>query len=165
MSSAFWEQVVADGLPVPPDRPLDELTAELTTMLGDPDPGVRDGDRLPTLTTWIRAGVYDDLLPGLGDGMCAGLDVGLRRERHRHGLPPQLLRAGAHRVRRAATTVADLLTADQVLALGRPPRWLAGCASGTCAASCPARAGPTPSPTARTRSAPWRGRRAWAGSS
>ena len=77
MSSAFWEQVVADGLKVPPGRPLDEMTAELTRMHGDPDPAVRDGVAYPTLATWITDGVYDDLLTGLGDGMCDGLDVGL----------------------------------------------------------------------------------------
>ena len=37
----------AGGLAVPDDRPLDDLTAELTTMLGSPDPHVRDGTRLP----------------------------------------------------------------------------------------------------------------------
>jgi hypothetical protein len=77
MSSAFWEQVVADGLKVPHDRPLAELTAELTRMLGDPDPGVREGIAYPTLATWIGDGVYDDLLAGLGDGMCDGLVVAL----------------------------------------------------------------------------------------
>jgi hypothetical protein len=77
MSSAFWEQVVAGGLKVPQGRPLPEMTAELTRMLGDPDPAVRDGVAYPTLATWIGDGVYDDLLTGLGDGMCDGLDVGL----------------------------------------------------------------------------------------
>lgn len=77
MESAFWEQVVATGLRVPEDRPLDEMTADLTRMLGDPDPSVRDGMAFPTLGTWIHEGVYDQLLRGLGDGMCAGLEVGL----------------------------------------------------------------------------------------
>jgi hypothetical protein len=77
MASRFWEEVRAGGLRVPGDRPLADLTAELTAMLGDPDPGVRDGIALPTLATWLREGVYDDLLEGLGDGMAAGLSVGL----------------------------------------------------------------------------------------
>ncbi len=81
MASGFWEQVVADGLRVPDDRPLDEMTADLTRMLGDPDPGIRDGIAFPTLGTWISEGIYDDLLRGLGDGMCAGLEVGLGRAR------------------------------------------------------------------------------------
>ncbi|HEY0903804.1 MAG TPA: DUF2785 domain-containing protein [Marmoricola sp.] len=77
MPSGFWEQVVADGLRVPEDRPLVEMTEDLTRMLGDPDPQVRDGIAFPTMATWIDEGVYDDLLVGLGDGMCHGLDIGL----------------------------------------------------------------------------------------
>jgi len=73
----YWKQVHASGLKVPDDRPLDDLTAELTTMLGDTDPEARDGTAYPTLATWVRRGVYDDLLAGLGDGMAAGLGVGL----------------------------------------------------------------------------------------
>ncbi|MCW2787255.1 MAG: hypothetical protein JWP74_3772 [Marmoricola sp.] len=77
MTSGFWEQVVAGGLKVPPDRSLVEMTEELTRMLGDPDPDIRDGIAFPTMATWIDEGVYDDLLIGLGDGMCHGLEVGL----------------------------------------------------------------------------------------
>ncbi len=77
MTSTFWEQLKANGLKVPEDRPLADLTSELTTMLGDPDPSVRDGIAYPTLATWVGSGVYDELLQGLGDGMTAGLDVGL----------------------------------------------------------------------------------------
>src|SRR3954453_15521593 len=77
MPSGFWEQVVADGLKVPEDRSLVEMTEDLTRMLGDPDPDVRDGIAFPTMAPWIDEGVYDDLLVGLGDGMCHGLDIGL----------------------------------------------------------------------------------------
>ncbi len=77
MSGSYWRQVHAEGLAVPSDRPLDDLTAELTRMLGDPDPALRDGTAYPTLTTWLDRGVYDDLLAGLGDGMALGLLVGL----------------------------------------------------------------------------------------
>ena len=77
MSGSYWKQVHATGLAVPTDRPLDDLTAELTRMLGDPDPALRDGTAYPTLTTWVDRGVYDDLLGGLGDGMAMGLRVGL----------------------------------------------------------------------------------------
>ena len=34
MSGTYWRQVLERGLEVPTDRPLDELTAELTRMLG-----------------------------------------------------------------------------------------------------------------------------------
>ncbi|MEI5674774.1 DUF2785 domain-containing protein [Nocardioides sp. CCNWLW212] len=77
MSGSYWKQVHAAGLAVPDDRPLDDLTAELTRMLGDPDPELRDGTAYPTLATWVERGVYDDLLTGLGDGMATGLSVGL----------------------------------------------------------------------------------------
>ncbi|MFZ2504164.1 MAG: DUF2785 domain-containing protein [Nocardioides sp.] len=73
----YWKQVLSTGLTVPTDRPLVDLTAELTTMLGAVDPEIRDGMAYPTLATWIQRGTYDDLLPGLGDGMAAGLVVGL----------------------------------------------------------------------------------------
>ena len=77
MESAFWDRVVADGHRVPDEPPLADLTAELTTMLGSTDPSVRDGIAFPTLATWVAEGVYDDLLEGLGDGMTAGLRVGI----------------------------------------------------------------------------------------
>jgi hypothetical protein len=77
MSIGYWDQVQAAGFEVPSDRPLDDLTAELTTMLGSTRPEVRDGTAYPALATWIDNGVYDDLLVGLGDGMVAGLSVGL----------------------------------------------------------------------------------------
>jgi len=77
VSESYWEEVHATGLAVPSDRPLNELTAELTRMLGATDPQVRDAVAYPTLATWIHRGVYDDLLAGLGDGMATGLSVGL----------------------------------------------------------------------------------------
>lgn len=77
MSGAYWRQVLEDGLEVPTDRPLDELTAELTRMLGSTDPGLRDRTAYPALGTWIDRGVYDELLTGLGDGIATGLAVGI----------------------------------------------------------------------------------------
>jgi hypothetical protein len=77
MPTGYWRSVVKQGLEVPSDRPLDDLTAELTAMLGSTDPEQRDGIAYPALATWIDRGVYDDLLVGLGDGMAAGLTVGL----------------------------------------------------------------------------------------
>lgn len=77
MPTGYWQEILSKGLEVPSDRPLDDLTAELTIMLGSPDPEQRDGTAYPALATWIERGVYDDLLSGLGDGMAAGLTVGL----------------------------------------------------------------------------------------
>jgi hypothetical protein len=77
MSTAYWHQVASAEMKVPTDRPLADLTAELTTMLGSTDPVERDEIAYPILATWVAAGVYDDLLAGLGDGMTAGLTRGL----------------------------------------------------------------------------------------
>jgi hypothetical protein len=77
MESTFWDRVEQSGHRVPDDRPLDELTTELTAMLGDPDPERRDRIAYTTLAAWVSTGVYDDLLQGLGDGMVSGLAVGL----------------------------------------------------------------------------------------
>ena len=76
-ASAFWQRVVADGLRVPEDRPLDDMTAELASMLGSTSPALRVGIAYPTLAAWVGRGVYDDLLSGFGDGMVAGLAVGI----------------------------------------------------------------------------------------
>jgi hypothetical protein len=77
MATGFWQKVVASDHQVPAGCRLPDLTEELTTMLGSTDPEVRDDIAYPTLATWISRGVYDDLLAGLGDGMTAGLRVGL----------------------------------------------------------------------------------------
>jgi hypothetical protein len=72
-----WQAVLSDDFQVPESTPLGELTSELTDLLGDTDPEIRDSLAYPTLATWVERGVYDDLLAGLGDGMVAGLAVGL----------------------------------------------------------------------------------------
>jgi hypothetical protein len=77
MSVAYWQAVHASGMTLPTDRPLPDLTAELTRMLGSTDPVERDEIAYPILATWIGEGVYDDLLSGLGDGMATGLTQGL----------------------------------------------------------------------------------------
>ncbi|MGI8676450.1 MAG: DUF2785 domain-containing protein [Nocardioidaceae bacterium] len=77
MAEAYWQAVLTGGLEVPPDRPLDDLTAELVTMLGDPSPRRRDDLAFPVLATWISNGVYDRLLVGLGDGITVGLRHGI----------------------------------------------------------------------------------------
>lgn len=78
-SRVNWNAVHGDDFRVPEHVPLVDLTAELTAMLGSTDPQLRDTLAYGTLATWISRGVYDDLLPGLGDGMAAGLLEGLGR--------------------------------------------------------------------------------------
>ncbi|MDE0776103.1 DUF2785 domain-containing protein [Nocardioides sp.] len=77
MTRVNWKAVLDDDFQVPDHTPLGDLTTELTELLGSPDADLRDRLAYPTLATWIERGVYDDLLPGLGDGMVAGLRVGL----------------------------------------------------------------------------------------
>ncbi len=77
MVEGYWRAVLTAGLRVPPDRPLDDLTADLVDMLGDPDPTRRDELAHCILSTWLRGGVYDDLLAGFGDGVAVGLGTGL----------------------------------------------------------------------------------------
>ena len=71
-----WAQVREDGYPVPGDRPVDELVAELTGMLRSPDPLVRDRQAYSVLATWIGRGVLstqqlralgDEMVPRFGD--------------------------------------------------------------------------------------------------
>ena len=77
MRTAFWERVAASGFAVPAEEPLADLTAELTVMLGSPDPHAREDLATSTLGAWISDGVYDALLHGLGDGLAAGLRIGV----------------------------------------------------------------------------------------
>ena len=77
MAITDWERVIAEGVRVPAGLSLGDLSADLTRMLGDPDPHIRDAVAFPTIATWISEGIYDDLLSALGDGMCTGLRVGL----------------------------------------------------------------------------------------
>lgn len=77
MSEAYWEAVLAGGVRVPADADLHDLTAELVRWLGEPSARRRDSLAYTILATWVSEGVYDDLLVGLGDGICSGLTVGL----------------------------------------------------------------------------------------
>jgi hypothetical protein len=63
-----WAQVREDGYPVPGDRSVDELVAELTGMLRSPDPVARDRQAYSVLATWIGRGVLSaQQLRALGD--------------------------------------------------------------------------------------------------
>ena len=77
MVVGFWQQVLDSDMAVPAGRPLNELTAELVTMLGSTNPVERDEIAYPVLATWISEGVYDDLLVSFGDSLCDRLAFGL----------------------------------------------------------------------------------------
>ena len=101
----FWEDVLAHGAAVPGDRRLDDMTVELVELLGALDPHLRDDLALTVLLRWIAAGVYDDLLPAIGDGITEGLRPGLGED----GTPSVLRRSFSARV------LAAVIDRDNVL--------------------------------------------------
>ena len=126
MRKSYWERVVADGYRVPHGAALNDLTTELVSMLGDPDPRVRDDIACSILRTWTDEGVYDELLSGLGDGLLHGLKAGLGEDR-----TPTVLRRSlsamtlAHVVRR--DNAVQVLPATSVLTWAdRSVTWLLG---------------------------------------
>ncbi len=158
MSGAYWKQVLEDGLEVPTDRPLDELTAELTRMLGSTDPGPPRRHGLPRARhldrPWrVRRAPHR---AGRRHGRRAGR--GARRERHRHRLPADVQRAGpGHRGR--ARHLRSTWCRPRRCCGGATRSCRGTCGSATSAASSPARAGRTRWPTAPTRSASLAGSR------
>ena len=68
VSASYWQQVQDEDLRVPTDRRLDDLTAELTTMLGATDPNLRDAVAYPILATWIERGCTTTCSPGSATG-------------------------------------------------------------------------------------------------
>ncbi len=105
LDPGFWEDVLAHGATLPADRRLDDMTVELVEMLGDLDPHLRDDLALTVLLRWIAAGVYDDLLPAMGDGISEGLRPGLGED----GTPSVLRRSFSARV------LAAVIDRDNVL--------------------------------------------------
>ncbi|HEY7045201.1 MAG TPA: DUF2785 domain-containing protein, partial [Nocardioidaceae bacterium] len=77
MPRGFWQQVLESDMAVPDNPPLNELTAELVTMLGSTNPVDRDETAYSVLAAWIGEGVYDDLLVSVGDSIAQGLRIGV----------------------------------------------------------------------------------------
>ncbi len=105
LDPGFWEDVLARGAAVPTGRRLDDMTVELVELLGELDPHLRDDLALTVLRRWIADGVYDDLLPALGDGITEGLRPGLGED----GTPSVLRRSFSARV------LAAVIDRDNVL--------------------------------------------------
>jgi len=77
MRRVFWQHVLESDMAVPVEQSLNELTAELVTMLGSANPVERDEVAYPVLANWLAGGVYDDLLVSFGDSIADGLRPGL----------------------------------------------------------------------------------------
>lgn len=121
MREGYWRSMLADGLPTPADASLPDLTAELITMLGSTEATLRDEVALHTLTTWIARGVYDHLLPGLGDGVATGLRSGITQPNEGGDSSHVLRRVASARVLACVLERdhrAALVTMETVLAWG-----------------------------------------------
>jgi len=71
-----WRNILASDCAAPADRPLQELTDELVTMLAAPDPAVRDDVAYPVLALWTGRGVLDRQLAKLGDVLADRIGAG-----------------------------------------------------------------------------------------
>lgn len=76
-----WEEIQARDFLVPGDRPLPDLVEELCSMLGSPDPQVRDDTAFTVLATWTARGVLDGRLALLGDQLAGRMHGGEIYER------------------------------------------------------------------------------------
>lgn len=121
MTRVDWRHVRAADFPVPDHTSLQDLTAELTELLGSPDPELRDELAVPVLRAWIARGVYDDLLTGLGDGIVSALTATATPP-----APPSDDAGLALRRSRSATIVAACIQRDTAIPLlpgGRVLDW------------------------------------------
>lgn len=73
MSSLNWAEIAAKEYTFPEGTNVQEVLPELLTMLGNPDPVVRDEQAYTTLAVWTDAGHFDRVLRELGDACAANL--------------------------------------------------------------------------------------------
>jgi len=66
-----WQEIAEAGFELPPGADVDDLAAELSEALADPDPRLRDGTAYGVMRTWIKRGLLDHQLASLGDQMAA----------------------------------------------------------------------------------------------
>ncbi|WP_126602656.1 DUF2785 domain-containing protein [Dictyobacter aurantiacus] len=58
MDKAFWRSIALNHFQLPADYSVEQLTPELLSLLGDPDPELRDYYIYSTLENWIQEGLY-----------------------------------------------------------------------------------------------------------
>ncbi|HEX3053661.1 MAG TPA: DUF2785 domain-containing protein [Aggregatilineaceae bacterium] len=78
MDKSFWKAVMDSGYVLPDGYTISDLTPELTSYLGSPDPVLRDDIAYIVLIRWITRGEYqpDELRAMIGQ-MCINLQIGL----------------------------------------------------------------------------------------
>ena len=64
-----WQKIADGGFELPPGADVDDLAAELSDALADPDPRLRDGTAYAVMATWVERGFLDQKLADLGDEM------------------------------------------------------------------------------------------------
>jgi hypothetical protein len=119
---AEWEQVLADGCPAPPASERLDVATALVSAFTDPDARLREIVAPSIFSAWVGQGSFDDLLPGLGDGLLAGLrpirvsaasaDADSARDLALHG---RCGRAGALSVVVARDNSVDVVGSNRVL--------------------------------------------------
>lgn len=62
-----WAAIIDADFAIPAGASLPALTSELVAGLGEPDPGLRDEQVYPVLSSWVLAGQLDDGLTALGE--------------------------------------------------------------------------------------------------
>jgi hypothetical protein len=75
---SFWRRIPANDYAIPQGETLSDLTAELLSYLGSPDPELRDELALPILSFWLHRGLYSpdqlrDMITQLTTNLRAGL--------------------------------------------------------------------------------------------
>lgn len=78
VDKAFWQGIMDADYAVPPTHTLLDLTRELFSFLGSPDPELRDVVSYFVLTTWIDRGLYsDDELRAMATQLVENLKISL----------------------------------------------------------------------------------------
>lgn len=105
MDTLFWQQICENDYAVPDGCDAADLTPELVSFLGSPDPTIRDTFGYTILGYWIERGVYShDEMRGLAMQMVMNLSVGLDEP----GTDSVFLRAFS------ALVLADIINRDNL---------------------------------------------------
>src|SRR5690349_9106550 len=78
MDKTFWQNIIDNDYAVPPGHPITALTPELLSLLGSPNPDLREGPAYAILDAWIHRGNYSHTdLWNMATQLLHNLTVGL----------------------------------------------------------------------------------------